>query len=65
MNVYSFGEAQYSKLGHDKVSMTKTPRLISALLDKDVIDVVMGEKHALALTGNPRTLFLHLVLSSI
>ena len=51
MNVYTFGEAQYSKLGHDKVSMLKTPKLVSALLDKDVIDIVYGEKHALALTG--------------
>lgn len=52
MNVYTFGEAQYSKLGHDKVSMLKTPKLVSALLDKDVIDIVYGEKHALALTAD-------------
>jgi alpha-tubulin suppressor-like RCC1 family protein len=51
MNVYSFGEAQYSKLGHEKMSMVKSPKLVGALLDKDVIDISFGEKHALALTG--------------
>ena len=57
-NVYSFGEAQYSKLGHDKMSMAKAPKLVHALLDKDVIDISFGAKHALALTGHTTSSYL-------
>ena len=50
-DVFSWGEGDEGKLGHDNKNSCDRPRVIDALRGKDVIDISCGGAHSAAITS--------------
>ena len=50
-DVYTFGEGKNGKLGHGDDHDEFTPRIVEALLGRDVIALACGSGHTIAITG--------------
>ena len=60
--MFSWGEGDDGKLGHDNKHSCDRPRVVEALRGKDVVDINCGGAHSAAITREATIMFHYLYI---
>ena len=50
-DLYTWGNGDYGVLGHGESDKEALPRVVEALLGRDIVQFALGSKHMMAISG--------------